>query len=97
MAFRCRQRMDLATCTPVFEVQEKVLESGEYVQELADFGAKRLPDPELFDLGNQLKAGVQLDEVNSKVLGSKSVNADKLIKKFTAKKPSNSSDESEEL
>ena len=97
MAFRCRQKLDLATCTPVFEVQEKVLESGEYVQELADLGAKRLPDPELFDLGNQLKAGVQLEEVNSKVLGSKSVDAAKLIKKFTAKKPSTSSEKTEEV
>lgn len=31
---------------------------------------KKLPDSELFEIQNQIKAGVTLDEVNTKVLGS---------------------------
>lgn len=83
MSFRQRQKFHPAGCSPVVFLESKTLENGVVVQEMVDQSEKVLPKPELFDLENQLKAGVNLEEVNSKVFSAKSVNADEVIGKFT--------------
>lgn len=67
------------------EIEDVTLPTGEYVKQLVNQNEKILPDPELFDLKNQINAGIELEEVNSKITRAKSVNADKLIRKYTKK------------
>lgn len=67
------------------EIEDITLPTGEYVKELVNQNEKILPDPELFDLKNQINAGIELEEVNSKITRAKSVNAEKLIRKYTKK------------
>lgn len=85
MPFRCRQVCHLAGCSPVVSLESKTLENGSIVVELVDQSEKKLPDPALFDLETQIDSGVNLQEVNSKVLSASSVNADEVIDKFTKK------------
>lgn len=73
----------ISSATP--EIEQKILPTGEYVKELVDQNEKTLPDPVLFDLKNQINAGLELEEVNSKITRAKSVNAEKLIRKYTKK------------
>ena len=86
MPFRCRQKLNLGSSKVVNALAERVLESGEYVSELEDLGKKRLPDPELFELKNQIDAGVDMEEVDSKLFSQKVVNADNIVRKYTKKK-----------
>lgn len=74
------------------EIEDITLPTGEYVKELVNQNEKILPDPELFDLKNQINAGIELEEVNSKITRAKSVNAEKLIRKYT-KKPKETTNE----
>lgn len=74
------------------EIEDITLPTGEYVKELINQNEKILPDPELFDLKNQINAGIELEEVNSKITRAKSVNAEKLIRKYT-KKPKETTNE----
>lgn len=67
------------------EIEDVTLPTGEYVKQLVNQNEKILPDPELFDLKNQINAGIELEEVNSKITRAKSVNAEKLIRKYTKK------------
>lgn len=85
MSFRCRQKLNLSPSFEMFSKEEKTLENGECVSTLVS-SVKDLPDPELFRLKNQLAAGVNLEEVNSKVLSPKSVD---LSRVFTTKKEVN--------
>lgn len=82
MPFRERQRYSSARFVPVVEVEDKTLKNGDIVSESVD-QCKKLPDSELFDLENQLEAGVDLDEVNSKVLQSKVVDGNAIVRKYT--------------
>lgn len=82
MSFRCRQYIRLARCIPVTVHEQVTLESGEIVNESKDLGQEKLPDAELFDLKNQLKAGINLEEVNSKVLKSSRVSGRSIAKKL---------------
>lgn len=79
----------MAGCQIVTEHEPVTLESGEIVMESKDQGEKKMPDPELFDLKNQLEAGVELEEVNSKVLRSPRIDADAVVRKYTKKDKSN--------
>lgn len=85
MSFRCRQKLKVAGCIPVMELEQITLESGEVIEQLKNKGEEKLPDPALFDINNQLKAGIDLEEVNSKVFKAKSVNADTVVRKYTRK------------
>lgn len=67
------------------EIEDITLPTGEYVKELVNQNEKILPDPELFNLKNQINAGIELEEVNSKITRAKSINAEKLIRKYTKK------------
>lgn len=93
MSFRCRQKLRLASYQAVTEPESITLESGEIIQKVKDLGKEKMPDPELFDLENQLKAGIDIEEVNSKVLSSRRVDADKVVRKYT--KRSNNVEESD--
>lgn len=74
------------------EIEDITLPTGEYIKELVNQNEKILPDPELFDLKNQINAGIELEEVNSKITRAKTVNAEKLIRKYT-KKPKETTNE----
>lgn len=87
MPFKVLQKYRSAHCSPVTVVTQVTLESGEVIQKTKDISEEKLPDPELFQLDKMIKAGVDLEEVNSKVLSSRSVDAEKVVKKF--KKPVN--------
>lgn len=82
MSFRCRQKLKLAGCQVVVEPEQVSLESGEIIMRDKDLGKEKLPDPELFELKNQLEAGIDLEEVNSKVFRSSKVDADKVVRKY---------------
>ena len=85
MSFRCRQKLKLGRYQAVIEPEDVTLESGEVIQSSKNLCKEKLPDPVLFDINNQLKAGIDLEEVNSKVLKAKRVNADTVVRKYTKK------------
>lgn len=97
MSFRCRQYIRLAHCTPVTVHEQVTLESGEIVNESKDLGQETLPDAELFDLKNQLKAGIDLEEVNSKVLKPSKIDGSKVVRKLNLRvnKPKEMNNEGE--
>ena len=67
MPFRERQRFIPALNTPVAELEVVTTPEGEVEVELVDQSDKTMPDPEFFDLKNQLNAGIQPEEVQSTV------------------------------
>lgn len=83
MSFRCRQKFVPSFGSAVFEPEEKELPSGVLQVSMVDSCQKTMPKPELFDLKNQLESGLNLEEVNSKVMTVKSVNADSVVRKYT--------------
>lgn len=85
MPFRARQKFRMAGCQVVTVPEQVTLESGEIVTESKDLCEEKMPDIELFDLKNQLEAGVELDEVNSKVLRNSKVDAVSVVRKYTKK------------
>lgn len=95
MSFRCKQKLRSFGSGKVWTIEERINEDGEYTYEYVDLGAKKLPDPKLFDLDAQLKAGVDLEEVNSKVLSAKTVNADQVVRKYTKRTKTKTEDNSE--
>ena len=88
MSFRTRQKLNISPTCVIFSREDKTLETGEVVNCYASTTKER-PDPEMFRLSNQLAAGTKLEEVNSKVLGSKSLDLSKI---FTFKKEVNNED-----
>lgn len=82
MSFRCRQRLKLAPSMSVIISKDTTLESGEVVPTKEDLTKEQLPDPALFDLSNQLKAGVDLEEVSSKVIRRSKVSGKTLAAKL---------------
>lgn len=89
MSFRSRQKYINAGYSPVCDIEERVLESGEMIKEMIDQSEKVLPPPELFDLKNQLEAGVDMEEVNPTLFKPKSVDFNKVVRKYTKKKVEN--------
>lgn len=85
MPFRERQKLRLSFPCAVSEPELVELPSGEFVTQMVNQSEKVMPDAELFDLKNQLQAGVNLQEVNSKVLTASSVDADSVVRKYTKK------------
>lgn len=92
MPFRMRQLFHAAVPSPVIEREEVTLPTGEVETQFNDQSDKLMPDPELFDLKNQLAAGITPEEVNSKVLSAKSVNADAVVRKYTKKSTTTTSE-----
>lgn len=85
MPFRCRQKFVLASNTPVEELELVTTPSGEVEMEVVDQSEKTMPDPELFDLKNQINAGIEQEEVNSAVLRASTVDANKVVRKYIKK------------
>lgn len=83
MSFRCRQKFKLARSGSVYESEQVTLESGEIVEKVKDITKEVLPDAELFDLKNQLKAGIEPEEVNSKLFSVSKVDGDAIVRKYT--------------
>lgn len=84
MAFRERQRFHAAVPSAMIEREEVTLPTGDVEIQFND-QSKEMPSPELFELTNQLKAGIQPEEVNSKVMSVKSVDVDSVVRKYTKK------------
>ena len=85
MPFRERQKLHIAFPCAVAEPELVELPTGEFIVEMVNQSEKLMPDPELFDLKNQLQAGVNLEEVNSKVMSASSVDANSVVRKYTKK------------
>lgn len=85
MPFRIRQKYKQAVCVPVMRETQVELESGQIINKNEDMCQVKLPEAELFDLNNVLKAGIEPEEVSSTILGSKQIDADKVIRKYTKK------------
>lgn len=85
MPFRERQKVHLATCTPVTELEMVTTPEGDIEMTVVDQSDKVMPDPELFDLKNQLKAGIEPEEVQSTILKASTVSADAVVRKYTKK------------
>lgn len=68
MSFRFKQKYRSAPCTAVFVPSVKTLETGVVETHIVDDCETKLPDPELFDLEANIKAGVNLKETSSKIL-----------------------------
>lgn len=83
--FRARQKYIMEPSTLCVEKTQKTLESGVIIDVMEDQSEQKLPDTELFNLEDQLKAGVMLEEVNSKIMKSKSVDMTKVVKASVVK------------
>ena len=88
MPFRERQKLHLSFPGVVVSPELVELPTGEFVTEMVNQSEKLMPDPELFDLKNQLEAGIQPEEVNSKVMSASSVDANSVVRKYTKKSTS---------
>lgn len=73
MSFRCRQKLYVPPSFAVLSMEQTTLENGDMVTTSVDQGKKVLPDSALFDLNDQLKAGINLEEVSSKVISKRNV------------------------
>lgn len=73
MSFRCRQRLYVPPSFAVLSMEQTTLENGDMVTTSVNQGEKVLPDSALFDLNDQLKAGINLEEVSSKVISKRNV------------------------
>lgn len=73
MSFRCRQKLSIPHCSPVCVLEQTALENGDMVSKTVNLNDEVLPEAELFDLEAQLKAGINLEEVSSKVISHRNV------------------------
>lgn len=89
MPFRVKQKYIQSNCIPVMHEKQVELESGQIVNKNEDLCRVKLPEAELFDLNNVLKAGIEPEEVSSTILGSKQIDANKVIRKYTKKNKNN--------
>lgn len=85
MSFRRVQKLKLAGYANVMEPSEVQDKNGNIRYELEDKAEVTLPEAELFDLNNIIEAGVDIEEVNSKVMANSTVNADAVVRKYTKK------------
>lgn len=83
--FRSRQKYRSGKCMQVISFEQQTLETGEIIDKMVDKGKEKLPDYELFDLKDMLKAGIQPEEVNSKIMRDKAVDINKVVRKYTKK------------
>lgn len=85
MSFRCRQKLLVPPSGVVLSVELSTLEDGSMVNSAVDQGKKVLPEAELFDINDQLKAGINLEEVSSKVISKRHVsNPQKVVDSLMA-------------
>lgn len=80
MSFRAKQRFYQPSCCAVLASESKTLETGIVEVKAVDLCKKELPKPELFDLETNIKAGVNLEEVSSKLFNSRSLSLDDMVK-----------------
>lgn len=84
MPFRCRQKYSSAASFIPEEYEEEFNKNGKLIKTTKKVN-KKLPTSDMFDLGKMLEAGVDIEEVNSKVMSTKSVNAENVVRKYTKK------------
>ena len=72
MAFRQIQKMVFPRSFDSYEVRTKVNKVGNVESVLVNSADSGLPDPSVFDIETQLKSGIALQQVNTKVLGAQS-------------------------
>lgn len=66
--FKRHQKFVSAGFAPIFEEVETRMEDGDVVTTTRNINSVKLPKPELFDFERMLKAGVDLQQVNTKIL-----------------------------
>lgn len=88
MSFRPKQKYRIAMSAIPIISEETTLENGEVVVRAVKAN-EDMPDPEMFKIENLAKAGVSMDEVNSKVLGCRSVDVSKIFKQTKQNKQTN--------
>lgn len=94
MPFRRVQRFKAGKFVPVIEESDKTLETGNVIREVENQCDIQLPDASLFDINNQIKAGIDLEEVNSKVLTTPKIALKDVVRKYTRKsKPADKAEE----
>lgn len=79
MPFRCRQRSTASFCFGADPIVSSSDDSGNFVDKYRENNP--LPPVENFRLQNLLKAGVPLEEVNTKILGASSLDLSSLVSK----------------
>lgn len=73
---RARQPLHYIDCGIIRLPEVQTLENGNAEVRMVDQSESDLPDPSVTDLGDCIKAGVDLRQVSSKVLGTQSVTID---------------------
>lgn len=66
--FRCRQKLFTAPFCSMVEFEPIADEDNKVHNKMVDLSEVRLPEPDAYDLGLLLKAGIPLQKVNTKVL-----------------------------
>lgn len=94
MPFRCRQKYSSAISFIPEEYEEEFNKNGVLIKTTKPVN-KKLPTSDMFDLGKMLEAGVDIEEVNSKVMSTKSVNAENVVRKYTKKPKTNENEVNE--
>lgn len=89
MPFRERQKFKLHCSTPVVDLEESTLETGAIVKKSVNVCCKVMPDPALFDLEDNIKAKVNMQEVSSKILGTESIDGAAFVDKLTQQEQTN--------
>lgn len=77
--FRARVKYKSGYTTIPYEKDKETLESGVVVDTMVNQTDIEMPESELFKLENQLKAGIMLDEVSSKIKKGKSVDVSAIM------------------
>lgn len=73
---RARQSLHYIDCGVIRLPEVQTLENGNAEVRMVDQSKSSLPDPSVTDLGDCIKAGVDLRQVPSKILGTQSVTID---------------------
>lgn len=82
--FRRKQKLNMANSYVIYAAESQFNKDGSMVTELVAQN-RPLPSADMFDLGEMIDAGIDQDEVSSKVIGAKSVNADNVVRKYVKK------------
>lgn len=77
---RARQPMRYIDFGEIRLPEVQTLENGNAEVRMVDQSENHLPDPFVTDLGDCIKAGVDLKQVNTKILGTQSVTLDTSVK-----------------
>ena len=82
--FRRKQKLCVANSYVIYAPESHFNKDGNMVTDLVAQN-KTLPSADMFDLGDMIDAGIDQEEVSSKIIDVKSVNADNVVRKYVKK------------